>query len=192
MPPAEPDAPVNTPDRVDADRAGAPIAAAQAILRQCAAVAGRIEPDAYSRPSRALRGGTIGQHLRHSLDHFAAILAGRESGRTIDYDHRDRHVPMETDPAQAALAIDSVLGGLGSIGTDELDAPVRVRVMLSGDGAEAELGSTLGREIFFAAHHAIHHNAMIGAIAGEFGVEVDEQFGKAPSTIQYEQSGDGA
>jgi hypothetical protein len=61
--------------------------------------------------------------------------------------------------------------------------------MLSGDGHEAELESTLGRELVFATHHAIHHHAMMSAIASEFGIKVGPDFGKAPSTINHERCG---
>lgn len=67
-----------------------------------------------------------------------------------------------------------------------MHAPVRVRVMVSGDGAETELVSSLARELAFATHHAVHHQAMMRAIAGEFGVEASSDFGKAPSTINHE------
>jgi hypothetical protein len=51
-----------------------------------------------------------------------------------------------------------------------------------------ELVSTLGRELAFATHHAVHHQAMMKAIAFEFGVEVEECFGKAPATVNAERT----
>jgi len=65
---------------------------------------------------------------------------------------------------------------------------VRVRVMLCADGQHAELGSTLGRELAFAAHHAVHHHAMVAAIAAEFGLSAPDGFGRAPSTIHHEHA----
>jgi hypothetical protein len=59
--------------------------------------------------------------------------------------------------------------------------------MLTSDGVDAELGSTLGRELAFATHHAVHHHAMLGAIAAELGVATPPEFGKAPSTIRHER-----
>jgi hypothetical protein len=90
---------------------------------------------------------------------------------------------METDCAAALGAIHALTGRLGRVDAEQLAAPVRVRVMLSGAGDEAELSSTLARELFFAAHHAIHHHAMIRAIANEFGCPCAAEFGVAPSTI---------
>ncbi len=68
-----------------------------------------------------------------------------------------------------------------------LALPVRVRVMVGADGSTAELRSTLARELAFAAHHAVHHHAMVRAIAAEFGREMPEDLGKAPSTLHHER-----
>ena len=66
--------------------------------------------------------------------------------------------------------------------------------MLSGDSNEEfVLPSTRSRELVFAAHHAIHHMAIIRIIAlGTVGgLSIDDlpvDFGRAPSTVQYETS----
>jgi hypothetical protein len=56
------------------------------------------------------------------------------------------------------------------------------------------LGSTLARELAFASHHAIHHHAMMKAIAQEHGQAAESGFGVAPSTLNHESlaSGRGA
>jgi hypothetical protein len=158
------------------------LAECAALVRQSAASDG-----VYAAASRVLPGGTIGKHVRHSLDHFRAVLEGSEGGGMIDYDHRERDVPMESVPEAALEAIAELCLRLGKVGELHLQQPVRVRVMLSGSGEEAELASTLGRELAFATHHAVHHHAMIGAIAAEMGVAAGADFGKAPSTINHEK-----
>ena len=165
-------------------------AAAIALLDQCEAFARSVPPRAYAADSRTIRGGTVGKHIRHILDHFRACLDGAEPGQVADYDHRQRNVPMETDPAAAFQAIAALRARLSRIGDDALRAPMRVRVMLTGDGVQAELLSTLGRELAFATHHAVHHHAMLGAIAAEMGIPTGPEFGKAPATIRHER-GDG-
>lgn len=167
-------------------RAGSPAGAARAALDQCAACLAGLPDEAYTRTSRAIAGSTIGQHVRHALDHFAAALAGAD-GETIDYDHRVRDTPVERSRAAGARAAAELAARLAMLTAADEDKPVRVRVMLSDAGDEAELGSTLGRELAFAAHHAIHHHAMMGAIAGELGVALPAGFGKAPSTLHHER-----
>lgn len=162
-------------------------AAAIALLDQCDSFVRLVAGPAYTGQSRVLKGGTIGKHLRHSLDHFRAALDGADSGQTVDYDRRERNVPMESDPGAALAALSSLRARLAALQTSSLATPLRVRVMLTGDGEHADIQSTLGRELAFATHHAVHHNAMLGAIAAEFGIQADADFGKAPSTIRFER-----
>lgn len=140
-------------------------------------------------------GSSIGQHVRHALDHFSAALRWLEGGAVIDYDRRARATPVETERASAIEEVESLLGaleGVGGCGGDAVgdvggeSGGVMVRVMVASDGTMAELPSTLERELAFAAHHAIHHHAMVGAIAREFGLPVAAGFGKAPSTVEHE------
>jgi hypothetical protein len=73
-----------------------------------------------------------------------------------------------------------------------LNQPVKASFLLSADDSnEMELQSTIGRELGFAAHHAIHHMAMVKIICTEtIGLAADKDlpsdFGKAPSTIQFD------
>jgi uncharacterized damage-inducible protein DinB len=174
------------------DKGPCPVAtAAAALLEQCAQFVRSASVEAYSGPSRVLPGGTIGKHIRHTLDHFHAALGALHAGGLIDYDHRERDVPMESDPLEALDAIESLRSRILDLGAADLDRPVRIRVMVSGDGLEAELGSTLGRELAFASHHAVHHQAMLGAIAAEYGIAPGAEFGRAPSTVHYEMGRSG-
>ena len=162
-------------------------AAAVALLEQCAAFIRQTSDDAYRGESRALAGGTIGKHVRHLLDHYRALLdPSVAAGTAIDYDHRERNVPMETDRSAALGAIDELRGRVSAMGELDLARRVRVRVMVAGDGTESVLDSTLGRELAFASHHAVHHHAMIKAIGAEHGMTAGAAFGLAPSTINYQ------
>ncbi len=163
------------------------LGAADTLLDQCSLIVDEVSDADFTAPSAVLPGGTIGTHLRHTLDHFAAITS-RETTDPIDYDHRDRGVPVETDRAAAREQIARLragIDGLEGTGGDE----VRIRIMLSAEGREAVLRSTVAREVAFATHHGIHHVAMMKAIAREMGIELDADIGKAPSTINYERTG---
>ncbi len=162
------------------------IGAAEGLLGQCGGIVDAMDDASYCCASTVLAGGTIGKHLRHTLDHFGAIVAGAQQAETIVYDHRVRGVAVETDRAAALDQISTLREGIANLGQN-LGGPVRIRVMLSGDGTEAELDSTIAREVAFATHHGIHHVAMMKAIAGEMGVALGDEIGKAPSTIQHER-----
>lgn len=159
-------------------------AAADCILAECAALVEEVPDVVYSCDSVTLRGGTIGKHLRHVVDHFLAAVGGDSQAESvIDYDNRLRNVPMESSRAVAIREIEAARARVNAVRACAAIQPVRVRIMISRDGASAELSSTLAREIAFATHHAIHHQAMMRAIAGEFGIAISDAFGKAPSTL---------
>ena len=164
--------------------------AAERMLAQCAAVIAGLDDHMYTAPSRLLPGGTVGRHIRHVLDHFAAALAAVDRPeQAIDYDHRRRDVPEESCRRAAASRIGAVRDLLSRVDGGAGGRQVRVSIMLAADGACTQLGSTLSREVAFAAHHATHHYAMIGAICREHGASVPEGFGKAPATLNHEQTG---
>ncbi|MDX2116542.1 MAG: DinB family protein [Planctomycetota bacterium] len=174
-------------DRSSVRPVGGTLAAARATLDQCARFLDGLRPDAYATPSEVIKGSTIGQHVRHTLDHFAAALTAPVGG-VIDYDHRERDTPVERAAGAALSLVADLTGRLLDLDEHHLDRPVRVRLMLSGEGDAAEHTSTLGRELAFAMHHAMHHHAMIAAIAREKGVNPPSDFGKAPSTIHHERA----
>ena len=65
--------------------------------------------------------------------------------------------------------------------------PVHAYFMLSGDAdTEYALASSVGRELGFAAHHAIHHLAMIkiGLRCHFPHIQIDRDLGVSPSTIK--------
>ncbi len=173
--------------RIEAPLGMHPAAAAtDAVLAATAEFLEAAGDAAYTQPCAAFHSGTIGQHVRHLLDHVAAALAG-VGGAEIDYDHRRRDTPIETSRSAALREIQSRRAEAREVTAHVADRPAAVRVMLTADGAEAVLGSTIGRELAFAAHHAIHHHAMISAIAGELGMTPPPGFGRAPATLHHER-----
>ncbi len=162
--------------------------AADALLKQCESLVADLPDFVYTSESTVLPGGTVGKHMRHVADHYHAIIAGSANTQPVDYDHRLRDVPMEVDRAHALRTLASLRAAISELKPLGHAAPVSVRVMVTGDGSGATLGTTLGRELAFATHHGVHHQAMMRAIAGEFGVDLASDFGKAPSTIHHELS----
>ena len=163
----------------------APSAAAAAVLQQCADFIGELPEGVYGRPCPDMLDACIGQHLRHGLDHVRAILSGLGEG-VIDYDHRERGVPVETDAGAARAAIGETLERLAELDEAAIARPVSVRVMLTSSGDTTDLPTTVGRELAFAAHHQTHHHAMMATIARSHGADVPRGFGMAPSTLNFE------
>ena len=159
--------------------------AADSILNQLEDYVGLVNDDQYTAESTIFPGGTVGKHIRHTLDHFRSSIQTPAS-QLIDYDHRKRGVSIETNRDAALTEIAQLRSALGELTQDQLTVEMTAQVMCSGDGQCAELGTTRAREIFFALHHAIHHNAILKAIAGEFKITLGDDFGMAPSTINFE------
>lgn len=71
------------------------------------------------------------------------------------------------------------------------DKPVQVTFALSKWDDHTEFKSTLLRELAFAAHHAIHHHAMIKHILlysfPSVAKALPKHFGKAPATEIFER-----
>ena len=125
--------------------------------------------------------GSIGEHVRHCLDHVSALLTADPS-TPLSYDRRNRGTAVETDPAEALRQIQHLKGALNMWSTRSLDEPIRVTSMLSSSGDAVTGWSTLARELAFVVSHTIHHHAIIGVLLAVHGHPVPERFGHSPST----------
>lgn len=169
---------------------GAVVACCEGLLSQKAELLESIArqgPEKYAEPCPR-QGASIGQHMRHSLQHMQALLGRGAAAEAspVEYDARQRGSAIERDVHAALRATRELRRSLGGVG--DLDRRVRVTFMLSGDDDSAEtFESNLGRELFFVAHHAVHHNATMAAIAAEIGVRVPAGFGRAPSTRRHDR-----
>lgn len=164
-------------------------AQADALLCQAAEFLEQISDETYGRMCPGAMDSTIGKHMRHILDHFAAPLGAAGAAMdVVDYDHRARNTPVETCRRTAGEAIRGVRGKLRGLSDPDLTRQIRVRFMLAADGSSVDLPTTLVREVSFASHHALHHFATIKIIADAFGEPTPEKFGMAPSTLNYEES----
>lgn len=140
-----------------------------------------LPPELYAA-RLARSSGAIGEHVRHVLDHVAA-LAGAPTSLPLSYDNRTRGTAVESDPGAALREMMRLDAALERWSTRPMDAPVAVAALLA-DGSRAITSwSTLGRELAFVMSHTIHHQAMIALLLEGVGRRPgDERFGYAPST----------
>lgn len=157
-----------------------------ALIELLVRLRGLIEslPDAAytARPVPSIS-GSVGQHVRHCLDH-AAVLTEASGRRRISYDHRTRATADESRRAVAIARIDTLLDRLASISDAELDAALLVDTLLHKDGLPSTGRSSLTRELAFVVHHTIHHFAVIALLLDCLGIAVPAQFAHAPSTLK--------
>jgi len=138
--------------------------------------------------SKFLPGSTIGKHLRHARDHFQLLLDCIETPppHVLSYDKRSRNTPMESTRRQAREAIEATKQKFAVlVPKARLNAPLTLHAITP---YEQTFQSTVGRELWFAGLHAVHHWSMIRVIAGEQGLQLEPSFGYAPSTLVHKGS----
>ena len=154
-----------------------------------------------------LVGASIGQHYRHSMDHveLAALVAnsvGNDASSPLvgelHYDMRVRGGTLEKDIGLSRKRLVDVIDVFRSLELQTeservMTSPINAYFNLSADSdADIGLASTVGRELGFAAHHAIHHMAMVKVIAVQtLGLkegELPHGFGRAPSTLIFDKN----
>ena len=125
--------------------------------------------------------GSIGEHVRHCLDHvsaFTAALAGEE----LSYDHRQRGTTLEIDPRAAVDEIERLFVRLESVPPTSLDRPITLTSLVAVGRPPLTMRTTIARELAFVVQHTIHHCALIAVLVEWQGGRVPHGFGLAPST----------
>jgi hypothetical protein len=136
--------------------------------------------ESYSASCTALSGATIGQHTRHVIELYQCLIAGYETA-VVNYDDRKRNKLYENDKDEAIAAIREIQANL------EL-ADKQLLVVCQAAGDNISIQSNYNREVLYNLEHCIHHQALIRvALIATDGVSVSDDFGVAPSTIQYRQ-----
>lgn len=157
-----------------------------ACLRQGLDLLNELDDANFAEGHAACYGSSIGQHMRHNIDHFYSLLRGLSSGE-IDYDARARDPRLETETTVAREALEEIIAELQGIGEGNLERPLSV-IMDSGAAVPKPAQSTLRRELQFLLSHTVHHFALISVMLRLNGAEPPPGFGVAPSTLKHQQS----
>ena len=168
-------------------RRGALLASCQQGLAQCEAMLQTLSAADYCRQSDGL--SSIGAHLRHILDRYHCVFAGL-ARRMIDYDSRQRDRTVELNKEAAAFAIASLQRRLHDLDVlkdgGETSAELIIRESVDPRAAAIDVPSTLERELMGLVSHTVHHLAIIAMMLRQLGYQPGENFGKAASTIAFE------
>lgn len=130
----------------------------------------------------------IGKHFRHILDHYLSLVEHKQG--KIDYDARERDGRIETDRGYAISLAIEIIGKLRPYSED--GSLIREKVSVrSNEGAKTGdspwSSSSIKRELQFLISHTVHHYALIAVILRIQGYDPGEEFGVAPSTLQYQR-----
>jgi hypothetical protein len=130
---------------------------------------------------------SIGAHYRHSLEHFRILFASVNEAE-IDYDRRERDERLENERLAALQVTRDFRHAARFLATLPLEREIQARTRISyASSGSCATASTIGREIMYVVSHAIHHYALIGLICGMRKIPVPDDFGVAPSTLEYQK-----
>jgi hypothetical protein len=155
-------------------------------LRQALRILERIDDRTYATTPEGFAPHRAGAHLRHVLEFYQCFLEGQDSSH-IDYDARRRDEAIERSRDTASAAIHSIIRALHTeIGLrQERIIWVRMEDAESAGIREAFMESSISRELQVLSSHTIHHFALIAMTLRAHGVEIDPEFGIAPSTMRH-------
>ena len=129
---------------------------------------------------------SIGAHMRHVLDRFQCFFQGLAE-RTVDYDARKRDQSIETNLESARFAVTSIERRISDLDLSASTA-IEVKETVHHLSPKVLIESSVARELMGLITHTTHHLAIIGMIARDQGYSLDQDFGKAPSTLVFERS----
>jgi len=139
----------------------------------------------YGEAVETFYGSTLGQHLRHCLDHYISLLAGLDKAK-VDYDCRARQEDLESSTASAIEEVLRVRSELEALLMRQAPRDLLVKMNCGTDDADWQ-PSTLGRELQFLVSHTVHHFAMMGGMCHQLGVALEDDFGVAPATLSHRE-----
>ncbi|WP_250654773.1 DinB family protein [Alkalimarinus coralli] len=157
----------------------------------------------YQYIAKPLFDSSIGQHLRHIVDLYLALMSSAQLGRinsaktirsastaspvsTINYDIRRRGALIETEKQTGLSELADIRAWLIQNSHTNMTQEVWISTEVSLSSQTTELfKSSLGRELCFASSHLTHHLAIMAAIAKVSGKDVDSSIGLAPTTATF-------
>ena len=155
-------------------------------LRQALRLLEQLDDSVYSGTAPGFAPHRVGAHLRHVLEFYQCFLDGLDSSH-IDYDSRRRDESIELSRHTASIAIGSIIHALETRAEVRQERIVWVRM----EDAEASgvansfMESSISRELQVLSSHTVHHFALIAMTLRMHGVEMNPDFGMAPSTLRY-------
>lgn len=145
----------------------------------------KLPSDLYSLPKELLSNSTVGEHIRHILEFYTCLVSGTQKGN-ICYDDRKRDRLIETDISYAMNTIAYLILFLGNIKCDQ-SLSTEVNYSTAPEEKSA-VQSSLYRELAYVLDHAVHHLAIIKIGLHGDDIQMDSNFGLAPSTIRFRNS----
>ena len=154
-----------------------------ALLEQIRDVLTLLPPSVYVGRPAARVSGSVGEHVRHCVDHVHALTTALE-GEALSYDSRLRGTRTEIDPSVAINEIERLFYRLDRLTTIPAERAIFLSTLVDQALPPRLVRTTIGREIAFVVQHTIHHCALVAVLLEWQGCRVPKDFGVAPSTVR--------
>jgi hypothetical protein len=146
----------------------------------------QVDQPTYSKPLDVFNGSSLGGHTRHIIEFYHCLIKNYNKG-VINYDLRERDKNIENDPELATVAVQNIITELKRINLDD-----QVELHMSYDPQNNTVDTVISnvkREVIYNLEHTIHHMALlkIGVKVEAPQIELENEFGVAPSTIKFQQ-----
>jgi uncharacterized damage-inducible protein DinB len=147
-----------------------------------------IDDDIYQDNSSTLFESSIGQHLRHILDIYHALIRNMADD-IVDYDIRLRGSSVEASRGDALRTLHEIRAWLAGLCPHEITRNVKIRTEIAiSEQHSSVLDTSFARELFFASNHTRHHLALMVTIAKVLGCNIGKHYGVAPATATYNRA----
>jgi hypothetical protein len=153
-------------------------------MRQALRLLERLDDSVYSGIAAGFAPHRVGAHLRHILEFYQCFLDGLDASH-IDYDSRRRDESIERSRHTASIAIRSIIHALCTRAEQERIIWVRMEDAEAGGVRDSFMESSVSRELQVLSSHTVHHFALIAMTLRAHGVQIDSEFGMAPSTLRH-------
>jgi hypothetical protein len=151
-----------------------------ALLEQAISLVARLDNNIFTAITPISPRGSIGGHLRHTLNFYQSFLSGCEEGR-VDYNARIRDARFENDRLYALSCIEGVIHALRSV--SHLGPHDHLLVRIEDDVSWCR--SSILRELDSLKSHTIHHYSLIAMLLRLHEFIPGDEFGVAPSTLRH-------
>ena len=147
---------------------------------------------------------SVGQHIRHIIDHYSALQDGVGKNEVsvsrtgdkvvhdlVDYDKRNRHCDIEFNRSVGIAEISKIISWLKSSFHQDKILNINAEVSINTQRS-VRLKSSFSRELYHLMNHTLHHLAYIALLVKLEGIEVPGSTGVAPATATWRRQRNGA
>ena len=147
-------------------------------LKELELLLNQLSNEDFTMPCKGLSNSTIGEHTRHIIEMFQCLENQYDNG-VVNYDKRNRDYRIQSDTHFALKSIADIKKQL-----EKENKKLLLEQIV--DEEELHIESNYFRELLYNLEHCIHHQALIKvAVLQLEHLQIDADFGVAPSTIEY-------